>query len=260
MAELYFNDRRVDGRKTTELRMIQCEFLPGMADGSVLLQQGNTKITASVFGPHPCNVKADEIPDEVFITCKYNRPPFINTSGTRQKHSQSDKVSAEYAMTVEEIFTALVRGSIYPNAQIDIFIEVLQSDGSEFSTAVNASSLALMAAGIEMIDFAVASTVGFYGSRLFADLCRYEENSRVTRVTVVCLPGGSVSGSAKFPSGDLGVPQNIAGARLLHTRLSSWLSSEKLVVLIQGGVDVAKVIHAELSDNFRRYIKQSERV
>ncbi len=45
-------------------------------------------------------------------------------------------------------------------AQIDIFIEVLQSDGSEFSTAVNAASLALATAGIEMTDFAVASTVG----------------------------------------------------------------------------------------------------
>ncbi|VUZ44961.1 unnamed protein product [Hymenolepis diminuta] len=119
MAELYFNDRRVDGRKTTELRMIQCEFLPGMADGSVLLQQGNTKITASVFGPHPCNVKADEIPDEVFITCKYNRPPFINTSGTRQKHSQSDKVSAEYAMTVEVVNTYLKLAYCYVFSQIE---------------------------------------------------------------------------------------------------------------------------------------------
>nr|CDS31976.1 exosome complex component RRP41 [Hymenolepis microstoma] len=260
MAELYFNDRRVDGRKTTELRTIQCEFLPGMADGSVLLEQGNTKVTASVFGPHPCNVKADEIPDEVFITCKYNRPPFINTSGTRQKHSQSDKVSAEYAMTIEEIFTALVRRSIYPNAQIDIFIEILQSDGSEFSTAINASSLALMAAGVEMVDFPVASTVGFYGSRLFADLCRYEENSRVTRVTVACLPGGAELGSNKLASANPDVPQNISGARLLHTRLSSWLPSEKLIVLIQGAVDAAKVIHAELSDKLKSYVKHSERV
>lgn len=101
MAELYFNNRRVDGRKTTELRTIHCEFLPGLADGSVLLQQGNTKVTASIFGPHPCNVKADEAPDEVCITCQYNRPPFVNTSGSRQKHTHSDKVAAEYAMTIE---------------------------------------------------------------------------------------------------------------------------------------------------------------
>lgn len=101
MAELYFNDRRVDGRKTNELRLIKCEFLSGLADGSVLLQQGNTKVTASVFGPHPCNIKADEVPDEVYITCQYNCPPFVSTSGTRQKHTRSDKVAAEYAMTIE---------------------------------------------------------------------------------------------------------------------------------------------------------------
>lgn len=47
-------------------------------------------------------------------------------------------------------------------SQIDIFIEVLQSDGSEFSTAINAASVALAVAGIEMIDFAVASTVGMF--------------------------------------------------------------------------------------------------
>ncbi|VDK20938.1 unnamed protein product [Taenia asiatica] len=266
MAELYFNDRRVDGRKTTELRTIHCEFLPGLADGSVLLQQGNTKVTASVFGPHPCNVKADEVPDEVCITCQYNRPPFVNTSGSRQKHTHSDKVAAEYAMTIEEVFSALIRGSIYPTAQIDIFIEVLQSDGSEFSTAINAASLALVAAGIEMIGFAVASTVGFYGSRLFADLCRYEENSRVTRVTVACL-FGSPDSDANALTGDFApslppaaLPQHLFGARLLHTRLSSWLPSEKLISLIRGGVEVAKVIHSELSEKLRRYVKLSERM
>ncbi|VDM18112.1 unnamed protein product [Hydatigera taeniaeformis] len=261
MSELYFNDRRVDGRKTSELRAIQCEFLPGLADGSVLLQQGNTKVTASVFGPHPCNAKLDEVPDEVYVTCQYNRPPFVNTSGDRQKHTHSDKVAAEYAMTVEEVFSALIRGSLYPTAQIDIFIEVLQSDGSEFSTAINAASLALVAAGIEMIGFAVASNVGFYGSRLFADLCRYEENSRVTRVTVVCLFGDTDPGSNTLME-NLPPPssQQLFGARLLHTRLSSWLPSEKLIVLIRGGVEVAKVIHGELAENLRRYVKLSERM
>ncbi|VDN13906.1 unnamed protein product, partial [Dibothriocephalus latus] len=208
MAELFFNDRRIDGRKTTELRKIDCFFLPGMADGSVLLQQGNTKVTASVFGPHPCKLRSDESPEEVYVTCRYNRPPFTSTSGNRQKQTSSDRAAAEYSITIEEIFSTLIRGSVYPMAQIDIFIEVLQSDGSEFSTAINAASLALATAGIEMVDFAVASTVGesvlvltetvsffhcYYGSRLFADLCRYEENSRITQVTIVCLPASAAA-------------------------------------------------------------------
>lgn len=138
-----------------------------------------------------------------------------------------------------------------------------------------------------MIGFAVASTVGtfcavmdafrapkyshiflvgFYGSRLFADLCRYEENSRVTRVTAVCLFESTNSGvsaltedfAPSLPPDAL--PQHLFGARLLHTRLSSWLPSEKLIVLIRGGIEVAKVIHGELSENLRRYVKLSERM
>lgn len=138
-----------------------------------------------------------------------------------------------------------------------------------------------------MIGFAVASTVGtfcavmnvfrapkcphvffvgFYGSRLFADLCRYEENSRVTRVTVACL-FGSPDSDANALTGDFApslppaaLPQHLFGARLLHTRLSSWLPSEKLISLIRGGVEVAKVIHSELSEKLRRYVKLSERM
>lgn len=79
-------------------------------------------------------------------------------------------------------------------------------------------------------------------------------------MTVVCLPGGASLPSSIFPTGDQNIPQNISGARLLHTRLSSWLPSEKLVNLIQGGVDVAKVVHSELSENLKRYVKQTERM
>lgn len=192
-------------------------------------------------------------------------------------------------LNTQEIFSALVRGSLYPSAQIDISIEILQSDGSEFSTAINAASLALVVAGIEMIDLPVASTVGrfllshpvalyfalrypsylatgFYGSRLFADLCRYEENSRVTRVTIVCLPGNSETngrppaGGSSLPAQDAIASHSLIGARLLHTRLSSWLPSERLVSLVRGGVGVAKVIHAELTENLKRHVKFSERV
>ncbi|VDP00779.1 unnamed protein product [Schistosoma curassoni] len=45
-------------------------------------------------------------------------------------------------------------------SQIDIFLEVIQSDGSEFACAVNATTLALTDAGIEMDYLVSAATVG----------------------------------------------------------------------------------------------------
>jgi exosome complex component RRP41 len=47
---------RIDGRKPNELRKIQCEVgVFAQADGSASLSQGNTKIVATVYGPHEVN-------------------------------------------------------------------------------------------------------------------------------------------------------------------------------------------------------------
>lgn len=48
---------RVDGRRPHELRKVQCQVgIFKQADGSSFLEQGNTKVLASVYGPHDvCN-------------------------------------------------------------------------------------------------------------------------------------------------------------------------------------------------------------
>ena len=44
---------RIDGRKPTELRKIQCEVgVFAQADGSATFSHGNTKVIAPVYGPH----------------------------------------------------------------------------------------------------------------------------------------------------------------------------------------------------------------
>jgi exosome complex component RRP41 len=48
---------RVDGRKPNELRRIQCEVgVFAQADGSATISQGNTKVIATVYGPHEVNL------------------------------------------------------------------------------------------------------------------------------------------------------------------------------------------------------------
>lgn len=44
---------RIDGRRPNELRKIQCEVgVFAQADGSAIFSQGNTKVVATVYGPH----------------------------------------------------------------------------------------------------------------------------------------------------------------------------------------------------------------
>lgn len=48
---------RVDGRRPHELRKVKCQLgVFQQADGSAFLEQGNTKVFATVYGPHDVSV------------------------------------------------------------------------------------------------------------------------------------------------------------------------------------------------------------
>ncbi|CAH8608657.1 unnamed protein product [Heterobilharzia americana] len=223
MAEIFYNNRRVDGRRTNELRRVQCQFGVGNSDGIVFLNQGNTKVIASVVGPHAPRTKGDGNPDAATIICQFTKPPFASTSGERRKLSSRDRSANDYATAIEEIFSCVVRTEKYPMSQIDVFLEIIQSDGSEFACAVNATTLALTDAGIEMHYLVTAATVGLWGSHVFADLCRFEENPRLSQLTVVCLP--DLHQRFDVDSDDPTSKPKIQ-PQILHTRLSSWLPVE----------------------------------
>ena len=54
-----FSGLRIDGRRPNELRKLTCKLgVLHQADGSAFLEQGNTKILASVYGPHDVSTSA----------------------------------------------------------------------------------------------------------------------------------------------------------------------------------------------------------
>ncbi|CAH8861814.1 unnamed protein product [Trichobilharzia szidati] len=171
--------------------------------------------------------------------CQFTKPPFASTSGERRKLSSKDRSANDFATAIEEVFSCVVKTEKYPMSQIDIFLEVIQSDGSEFACAVNAATLALTDAGIEMNYLVTAATVGLWGSHVFADLCRFEENPLLSQLTVVCFP--NTQHRCNLDSDEDEDPE------ILHTRLSSWLPVEKLQPLITEALAVAQALHEEFS-------------
>lgn len=48
---------RLDGRRPDELRNIRCRLgVFSQADGSAYIEQGNTKVLATVYGPHQVSI------------------------------------------------------------------------------------------------------------------------------------------------------------------------------------------------------------
>lgn len=69
-------------------------------------------------------------------------------------------------------------------------LQILQSDGGNYSACVNAATLAVIDAGIPMRDYVCACTAGFVDDTPLADLCHAEESGGGTSLAVALLPRG----------------------------------------------------------------------
>jgi exosome complex component RRP41 len=82
------------------------------------------------------------------------------STGERKRRPRGDRKSQEMTMHLKQTFDAAILTNLYPRSQIDIFVEVLQSDGGNYCASVNAATLALIDAGIPMKDFVCAIKTG----------------------------------------------------------------------------------------------------
>lgn len=73
---------------------------------------------------------------------------FSFTSGERKRRPRGDWKSQERSVQLRHAMEAIIHLELYPRSQIDIFVEVLQVDGSDYCASVNAATLALIDAGI----------------------------------------------------------------------------------------------------------------
>lgn len=73
---------------------------------------------------------------------------FSFSSGERKRKPRGDRKSQERSLELRRAMEAIIHLELYPRSQIDIFVEVLQVDGSDYCASVNAATLALIDAGI----------------------------------------------------------------------------------------------------------------
>lgn len=93
----------------------------------------------------------------------------------------------EFASTIKSTFEPVVQTNLYPRSQIDIVVQVLQQDGGLLQSCINGTTLALINAGIPLIDFVCAITSGVHATTPLLDLTLLEEND-VPYVTVAMMP------------------------------------------------------------------------
>lgn len=162
---MIFSDLKVlrpDGRFPTEMRRMLVQFGSNDNKGYVLLSQGATTIKTTI----------SKIKEKKQLNVNLN---FLQAC---RNEPLNERKVYEIKQKLNSIFALLL-----PNEnQIDINVDILQDNGSLFSTIVNSISLALCYCGINMIGMCVSLTFNNC-----VDLCHAEENQSFS-ICVVTIP------------------------------------------------------------------------
>ena len=148
-------DRR-EGRGNEEHRKVFLKTnVIGQAKGSAYLEQGGTKVMVGVYGPREVSHRKD-FSMKGQLTAELKFAPFACVE--RRGH-QADAEEDELGIILGEALSSTVCLHRYPKSCIEVFVTVLEDDGSVLAAALTASGLALANAGVHMFDLIVGSAV-----------------------------------------------------------------------------------------------------
>lgn len=135
----------------------------------------------------------------------------------------------EFGATIKSTFEPVVQTHLYPRSQIDIYVQVLQQDGGLLSACINATTLALIMAGVPIFDYVCAVSSGVHSTNALLDLTTLEEND-VPHLTAAVLP---------------------RTGRVTLVTLETRLHADRFEEIFRLACDAGKVLHKEM----RRSVK-----
>lgn len=166
--------KRPDGRKFDEPRKIEAKVgVIKKADGSAYFKIGDTWAYAAVYGPRELHPRSKRDPKKGVLRCNYNMMPFSGM-GERVRPGPNRR-SREISMVTEKSLLPVVDLSEWPDAVVDVFIELPQTDAGSRCAGICAASMALAQAGIPMKEMVAAVSTGKVDDKIVIDLDYAEE-------------------------------------------------------------------------------------
>jgi exosome complex component RRP41 len=185
--KLLVEGKRLDGRLPDQLRPISMKVdVISRADGSAEVRLGNTIALASVYGPRALYPKFLQEEESGIVRVRYNMVPF---SVDERKSPGPDRRSIELSKVMRLALEPAIFLEDFPKAAVDVFVDILQADGSTRVAGINAASLALACAGVPMRDLVSACSVGKIEGTLIVDLNGIEDNNSESDMAVAMMPG-----------------------------------------------------------------------
>ncbi|MBI4145800.1 exosome complex exonuclease Rrp41 [Candidatus Woesearchaeota archaeon] len=167
--------KRFDGRGFDELRPMSAKVgIVPRADGSAMFKIGKTVAYAAVYGPRDLHPKFMQNPQTGILRINYNMMPFSG-HGERVRPGGSRR-SKEICMVMQNALLPALNLKEFPNAVVDVFVELPQTDAGTRCAGIMAASMALADAGLEMKDLVCAVAAGRVEDKIVLDLNYFEDS------------------------------------------------------------------------------------
>ncbi|KAI9503615.1 ribosomal protein S5 domain 2-type protein [Coemansia spiralis] len=138
---------RPDRRENDQIRALHSILgLLNRVDGSAQFSAGSTSVYCGVYGPVDVKVY-DEKLDRAVVEVKFR--PAAGVSGTKDRWVES---------AVRGTFEREILAQMHPRTLIQINIQAREDDGSADAAAINATTMALVDAGVPLRDMVAAAS------------------------------------------------------------------------------------------------------
>ena len=94
--------------------------------------------------------------------------PYCGTE--RKVFHMNSRICTEYAQAIRRCFEHVILTTLYPHSTISIHCTIFQADGGELPCCLNAALLAIIDAGIDILDFQVSLNVGYMDNTILFGL------------------------------------------------------------------------------------------
>jgi exosome complex component RRP41 len=179
--------RRLDGRALNELR--RCRIEAGVlknADGSAYIELGRNKIIVAVYGPREVHPRHEALPDRMLLRCRYSMLPFSVVE--ERKSPAPTRREVEISKVIREALEPAIFLEEFPRTSVDVYIEVIEADGSTRVASITAAAVALADAGIPMRDLVAGVSIGKIEGKLAVDLSGIEDQHGEGDMPIAMMP------------------------------------------------------------------------
>ncbi|KAF1742548.1 hypothetical protein MXB_1476 [Myxobolus squamalis] len=174
VPELREMEFRQDGRKNDELRHVNASVgVVENCDGSAFFEIGNTKVLATVWGPidlEDWRQTYSDVQDDILVKCNLSYSTFCRTSRRESRIRGTDRQSSELCRQVEKAFHDSIFKDFFQKSRVEVDLMVLQSDGGELSSCINATTLAFLDAGIPIKSLVCACSAAIIYPKMANDM------------------------------------------------------------------------------------------